>query len=203
LSRSLAEDYVDLPQALAPALAALMRSKTWDKPEQKLRCRKAIRRAELPLAEAFVLDRIVDTQLTSSPAEGKRYRELEQREGKEVQEMVITWEDALADRYAKGRAEGEARGRAEGEARGRAEGQARGRAEGQARGRAEGQARGRAEGELQATRRAIVLLARHRHEELPDGFEERLGAIHSLKRLYEILEQISDVASLEELDLAP
>lgn len=170
VSRSLAEEYVDLPQALAPALAALMRSKIWDKPEQKLRCRRAIRRAELPLAEAFVLDRIVDTQLKLNATQEKRYRDLVRQEGKEVQEMVITWEDALADRYAEGRAEGEARGRAE--------------------------------GELQATRRAIVLLARHRHFELPDGFGERLEAIDSLQWLYEILEQVPDVTSLEELDLA-
>jgi len=144
---------------------------------QKLRCRKAIRHAGLPLAEAFVLDRIVDTQLKLNPTQEKRYRELERREGKEIQEMVITWEDALADRYAKGRAEGEARGEARGEAK------------------------GRAEGELQAARRAVVLLARHRHDELPDGFEDKLEAIHSLQRLYEILEQVSDGASLEELEL--
>lgn len=171
LSRSLAEEYVDLPQALAPALAALMRSEIWDKSEQKLRCRKAIRRVELPLAEAFVLDRVVDTQLQLNPAQKKRYRELERLEGKEVQEMVITWEDALAERYAKGRAEGEARGEAR--------------------------------GELKATRRAIALLAGHRHDELPDGFEKKLEAVDSLQRLYEILEQVSDIASLEDLDLAP
>ena len=97
--------------------------------------------------------------------------------------MVITWEDALADRYAKGRA--------------------RGRAEGEARGRAEGEARGRADGEFQATRRAIVLLARHRHEALPGDFEDRLEAIDSLERLYEILEQVSDGTSLEDLGLTP
>ncbi len=58
-------------------------------------------------------------------------------------------------------------------------------------------------GALQATRRAIVLLARNRHAELPDGFEERLEAIENLSRLYAILEQVPDVASLEELDLKP
>ena len=171
LSQSLAEDYVDLPQTVAPALAALMRSRIWDKSEQKLQCRKAIRRRELPLAEAYVLDRIVDTQLELNPAQEKRYRELERQEGQEVQEMVITWEDALADRYTKG----ETKGRTEGEA----------------------------SGALKATRRAILLLARHRHSQLPDGFEEKLEAIDSLSRLYEILEQVPDVTSLEELDLTP
>ena len=51
------------------------------------------------------------------------------------------------------------------------------------------------------TRRAIVLLARHRHGQLPDGFAEKLDAIDSLNRLYKILEQVTDVSSLEELDL--
>jgi len=164
LSRSLAEEYVDLPQALAPALAALMRSEIWAKGEQKWQCQKSIRlRRELTVAGAFVLDRIVDTQLQLDSAQEKRYRELVRLEGKEVQEMVITWEDALAER----------------------------------------EARGEARGQLKATRGAIVLLARHRHGELPDGFEEKLASIESLRRLYEILEQVSDVASLKELDLAP
>ncbi len=35
LSKGLAEEYVDLPQALAPALASLMNSGIWDKGEQK------------------------------------------------------------------------------------------------------------------------------------------------------------------------
>ncbi len=163
LSRSLAETYVDLPQALAPALAALMRSEIWDKPEKKLRCKKAIRRGELPIVEEFVLARIVDTQLQLNPEEEERYQELERQEGKEVQEMVITWEDALEEREAKGRTEGRTEG----------------------------------------VRRAIVLLARHRHGQLPGSFEEKLEAIEDRSRLYEILGQVSDVASLEQLDLEP
>ena len=122
-----------------------------------------------------MLVRIVDTQLELSPAEEERYRELEREEGKEVQEMVITWEDALEEREAKG----------------------------EARGRVEGRAEGRVEGELKATRRAIVLLARHRQGQLPDGFAEKLEAIDNLSRLYKILEQVPDVSSLEELDVTP
>ena len=163
LSKSLAEKYVDLPQVLAAALAVLMRSKIWDKPEKKWRCRKAIRRVELTLAEAFVLDRIVDTQLELTPAEEERYRELEREEGKEVQDMVITWEDALEEREAKGRVEGG----------------------------------------LETARSAIVVLARHRHSRLPDGFEAKLDVVDDLRRLYKILEQVPDVRSLEELDLTP
>ena len=114
-----------------------------------------------------MLVRIVDTQLELSPAEEERYRELEREEGKEVQEMVITWEDALEEREAKGELKGEAKG------------------------------------ELKATRGAIVLLAKHRYGQLPDGFVEKLEAIDNLRRLYEILEQMEDVQTLEELDLTP
>ena len=74
---------------MAAALAALMRSKIWDKPEKKLRCRKTIRRVELPLSDAYVLDRIVVTQIEFTPKEEKRYRELEREHGKEIQNMVI------------------------------------------------------------------------------------------------------------------
>jgi hypothetical protein len=63
--------------------------------------------------------------------------------------------------------------------------------------------KGRDEGALQTARRAIVLLARHRHRQLPAGFEKKLEAIADLSRLYEILEQMEDVRGLEELDLTP
>ncbi|MCP4657150.1 MAG: hypothetical protein GY856_17210 [bacterium] len=77
--------------------------------------------------------------------------------------MVITWEDALAERWAAGLAEGK----------------------------------------LDATRQAIVLLAKHHHGSLPADFEEKLEAIDDLSRLYEILEQVTEVRSLDELDLSP
>ena len=85
--------------------------------------------------------------------------------------MVITWEDALKERYTAGLDKG--------------------------------RDEGRDEGALQATRRAVVLLAKHRYAQLPDGFEDKLEAISDLSRLYEILEQLADVHSLEELDLTP
>ncbi len=77
--------------------------------------------------------------------------------------MVITWEDALEERWAEGKAEGK----------------------------------------IEATRQAIILLAKHHHGSLPNGFEEKLEAIGDLSRLYEILEQVTEVRSLEALDLSP
>ncbi len=103
LSQSLAEAYVDRPQPLAAALAALMRSKVWDNVERKVRCLRAIRGAEVDDSRRFVLVRIVDTYAKLRPEEERRFEaELERARNKEVQDMVITWEDALADSEARG-----------------------------------------------------------------------------------------------------
>ncbi len=103
LSQSLAEAYVDRPQPLAPALAALMRSKVWDNVERKVRCLRAIRRAEVDDHRRFVLVRIVDTYARLKPEEQRRFEaEIERDRNKEVRDMVITWEDALADSEARG-----------------------------------------------------------------------------------------------------
>ncbi len=60
-----------------------------------------------------------------------------------------------------------------------------------------------AKGMLQATRDAIVLLAKSLHEVLPKGFEEKLNAIANLDRLHQVLEQIPRVRSLEEIVFEP
>lgn len=171
LSGSLAEDYVDRPQPLAAALAALMRSKVWDRVEQKLRCLTAISRAEgLDLSRQYVLKRVVDNYLELSENESERFSaELKRDVNKEVRDMVITWEEALEEREAKGEARGEARGKAE--------------------------------GRLEATRKAIVLLVQRFHGEVPPDFEEKLRAIDDLDRLYRILERVVDAPSIAELDL--
>ncbi len=59
--------------------------------------------------------------------------------------------------------------------------------------------KGRTEGQIEASQTAILLLARRRFETLPAGFEERIRAIRDLDQLYRILEQVSEVRSLEEL----
>jgi hypothetical protein len=168
LSGSLAEDYVDLPQALAPALAALMRSKTFDRVEHKLRCLRGISRAEgLDVQRQFVLAKIVNTHLKLQGEEALRFsHELAQQANKEVHDMVVTWEEALAEREAIG------------------------------------EARGEAIGEARATQQAILQVARKRHAaSLQNGFEQKIRSIHDLDRLNQILEQILDAGSLDDLDL--
>jgi len=110
LSRCQAEDYVDRPQPLAAALAALMRSRSWDRVERKLRCLRAISRAEgLDVSRRYVLARIVYTYVGLTEGEEERFAaELDRESNKEVHEMVITWEQALAASRAEGRSEGKA-----------------------------------------------------------------------------------------------
>ena len=115
LSRSLAEAWVDRPQPLAGALAALMRSEVWDNVERKLRCLGAVSRTGLDDARRFVLKNIVDTYIPLDPDEEARFEaQIEQEANKEVRDMVITLEDAMAEREARGEAQGEARGLARG-----------------------------------------------------------------------------------------
>lgn len=186
LSKCLAENYVGRPQALAPALAALMRSKVWDKVEQKLRCLKAISRFKgLDIAKKFVLARIVNTYLKLDEDEALRFAaELERETAKEVREMAITWEETLAEREAKGLAEGLIEGEIKGEVR--------------------GEVRGEARGKLEGVRQAICLLMKHRCNLTPaeeDLLADKLQAVSDLHRLYEILEQAGDARSLDDLDL--
>ena len=168
LSRSLAEEYVERPQALAAALAAFMRSDVWDRVEQKIRCYEAVRRADVDEEERYLLVNVVDERLRLDEEERFRFEaEIRREERQEVQKMIQTFSEALAEREARGKAEG------------------------------------KAEGMLQATRDAIVLLAKSLHGELPEGFAEKLDAIDSLERLHQILELVPKVRSLGEIDLEP
>ena len=110
---NLAEKFVKLPQPLAAGLAALMPS-AWDPVEKKMRCLKAIQRADVDDARRYVLAKIVDLYVELNTAQVERFSAEVKKEGnEEVHDMVITWEDALADREAKGEAKGEVKGKTE------------------------------------------------------------------------------------------
>jgi hypothetical protein len=183
LSKCLAEEYVDRPQALAPALAALMRSRAWDKVEKKLHCLSAISRARLDDARRYVLANVVNTYVQLNHEEEARFAAaLSSKANKEVRDMEITWEQALAARRAEGIAEGKAEGIAEG--------------------KAEGIAEGIAEGKVEATREAIILALNRRVGSVPDEVVELLTSISDIKRLQSILEQAVSVNSLDGIDFA-
>ncbi|MCP4660746.1 MAG: hypothetical protein GY856_35540, partial [bacterium] len=114
LSQSLAEQYVNRPQPLAAALAALMGSELWDRVEQKLQCLEAVGRAEVDDEKRYLLAKVVDVSLELNDEENTRFtRELEQGKRKEVQKMVLTWQEALAESDTQGEARGRTRGRVE------------------------------------------------------------------------------------------
>ena len=101
-----AEDFVDRPQPLAPALAALMQS-DWDRVQKRLRCLAAIRRAAIDDDRRFLLAKLVEIYVELDEVETERYRaELNKHDNEEVREMVITWEETLAASKAEGVAEG-------------------------------------------------------------------------------------------------
>ena len=82
-----------------------MRSQVWDKVEQKLRCLRAISRSGLNEAERFLLGNVVRTYLKlPQDAEERFEKEMQRSSNKEVQDMVITWEDALAASKLEGEA---------------------------------------------------------------------------------------------------
>ena len=106
LGQNRAEDFVDRPQPLAPALAALMRS-DWDPVRKKLRCLRAISRADVDDARRFLLAKVVDIYVELDEAEAERYAaEVAKEDNEEVREMVITWEETIAASEARGEARG-------------------------------------------------------------------------------------------------
>ncbi len=107
LSRCLAEEWVHRPQRLAPALAALMRSEIWDRVEQKIECLRAVERADVNDSQRFMLATIVNRYVELKPEDKERYEMGIMREdNKEVQQMLLTWEEALAQERAQGEAKG-------------------------------------------------------------------------------------------------
>ena len=104
LGQNRAEDFVNRPQPLAAALAALMKS-DWDPVEKKLHCLQAISRAAIDDARRFLLAKIVDIYVELDEAEAERYAaEVNSEDNEEVREMVITWEETIAASKAEGEA---------------------------------------------------------------------------------------------------
>ncbi|MEM8929796.1 MAG: hypothetical protein AAGE94_01405 [Acidobacteriota bacterium] len=115
LSSAPADEYVERPEALAWALAALMRWPGGDPVEHKIACLRPIAKAELRELDRFQLLNIVETYVQLDENDTERYAEALADAPQEVTIMEMTWAEQM---MAKGEARGEARGRAEGEVRG-------------------------------------------------------------------------------------
>ena len=109
LSGLLAEEWLERPQALVGALAAWMGSRKYDAVEKKIRCLDKIVRSDVGERGKYLLANTVETYVKLDAEEEKRYR-AHLSDKKEIREMVITWDDALAYSKERGLAEGEKRG---------------------------------------------------------------------------------------------
>ena len=183
LSGCLAEEWLKKPQTLVGALAALMRSKIWDRVEHKLHCMRRVL-AEVNLERQYILAQVVENYLKLNPEEDERYRAALSQEKKSMVPFPLTFAEALQENEARGIAVGEARGIAVGEARGIAV----------------GEARGIAVGEARAMRESILLLLEHRFGAAAAPWRDRLMAVSDLTRLREILARVVAVSSLDQLD---
>ena len=111
LSGSLAEEYLSRPQALAWGLAALMRSESWDRVEQKVRCLATIARAGVGEREELLLLNLVETYIELEGEEAARFAALVAREAEEAETMETTWAGKIE---ARARQEGLERGSLDG-----------------------------------------------------------------------------------------
>ena len=151
----LAEEWVDRPEPLAVAFAALMRSRLWDPVEKKVRCLKAIARTSLDEARRLALVDVVETYVELKPEEAERYTvELTQEGNQEICAMKMSWSQRL-----------------------------------------------RAEGETRGIRTAILALWEDKFGPLAVAVRQQLEEMTDFSRLYEVLKQVSEAKSAEEIRL--
>lgn len=112
LSRSDAPKYLERPEPLAWAFAALMRRRELSPAERKLACLRRIARATIDDAGRFLLVNCVETYVQlDDEAREELERLLAEEPSQEVKAMEMTWADTLE---AKGVEKGIEKGRLEG-----------------------------------------------------------------------------------------
>ena len=98
-----ATEYLAKPEPLAWALAALMDSGSWTRPEHKIACLRRIAGLR-GRADSFLLVDCVENYLQLESREVAEFNALRsRRENSEVQAMAMTWSETLE---AKGRTQG-------------------------------------------------------------------------------------------------
>lgn len=96
LSRSRAAEYLDRPQDLVPALAALMDPGEHSRSEHRIRCLHRAQRAEVNDAQRFLLVNAIETYVQLDEAEREEYEQLlSLHSNEEVKRMEMTWADAV------------------------------------------------------------------------------------------------------------
>jgi len=100
-----AEDYLDRPEPLAWALAAVMDPGPLSRPELRLACLHRIGGAKLPAERRGLLEDFVDAYLPLTQEEEREYKMMDG--GKEAKVMFMTWsERTRAEGFREGKKEG-------------------------------------------------------------------------------------------------
>src|SRR4029079_4152725 len=106
-----AAEYLDRPEPLAWAFAALMEPGPWSRAELKMACLRRIAGLRGRI-DPFLLVDCVENYLELEPGEATEFEALRsRRENQEVRAMKMTWSETLE---AKGREKGREEGRQEG-----------------------------------------------------------------------------------------
>jgi len=188
LSGCPAWEYLDRPEPLAWALAALMRHRRNQRVELKLACIRKVARARLSQLHTFILVNCIETYIQLTPEETAAFERLRSsEENEEVQAVQTTWADRM---------------RAEGMEQGLEQGIQRGIEKGIEQGLEQGLQKGLQKGREEGTRELLGKLLRLRFGELSPRTLKRLSAIRSLDRLTGMAEQVLTAQSLAELGLA-
>ena len=170
-----AAEYLDRPEPLAWALAALMDPGRLSRAELKMACLRRIAGLKGRI-DPFLLVDCVENYLQLEPREVAEFEALRsRRENQEVRAMAMTWsETQQAVGWEKGRREGVQ----------------------------EGMERGRRVGVEEGTRQVLLHQLVKRFGPLPETVRRRVEAISSLDRLTELAERVLSAHSLEEMGLA-
>jgi hypothetical protein len=175
LGRSRAAHYLDRPEALAPALAALMHSGPLSPARHKLECLRRIARLSIDDAGRFLLVNCVETYVQWNDAAQEEYDALlAEEENREVTTMEMTWADRI-----------------------RLEGQE----IGLEKGREEGREKGREEGRVEGMRALVAELIESRFGEVPADRRRRLEAIGSTEELMRLADRLLVARSLDDLGI--
>jgi hypothetical protein len=171
LSGCAASEYLDRPEPLAWALAALMRPGTWGRAEHKLACLRRIARSGLDDGRKLLLADCVEMYLELTTKEASEYEALVAQEPhREVRAVQMTWSQRI-------------------------------KAEGFRLGRQEGRKVGRKEGREDGMRQLLLHLLEQRFGPLPEAVRLKVEAIDSPRRLTQLSGQVLVASSLEELGL--
>ena len=171
LSRSRAADYLDRPEALAAALAALMDPGDLSAPQHRIECLRRVGHAEIDDARRYLLANIVETYIQLNEAAQAEYQALLAEEGnEEVATMEMSWADTL-------------------------------KAEGEARGMEKGRLEGKEEGRLEGMRTLVTDLLERRFGPLSEETKTQLLALASADELSDLFHRALSAGSLSELGL--